>query len=228
MTRRRNETKVERTYQITAQLAVTLTEIPRRVEFPTCPYCGDGDYWHVTWPTSVALARYLAAPARRDTLAGKQVLVIGCGTGLEAIVLAKLGAVVSVLDHIPAALALVVQNCGRNQLQPVTLHPCCWRDARALRRLPAYELVIGSDVLYDPMAARGVTRLLTTVLKPGGTAFIADPLRSFRTGAETFVRLMTATGWQLTSQWLRRSAPARTSRTTLYLLAASAFARPRK
>ena len=168
----------------------------------------------------------MAAPAHQRTVAGKRVLVIGCGAGLEAIVLAKLGAVVSVLDHIPAALQLVAHNCVRNQVEPVTLHLCCWRDARALRRLPASEIVIGSDVLYDPVAARGVTRLLTTVLQPGGKALIADPVRSFRTGAETFVRVVTTAGFRLTSQWIRCTASGRDRRTTLYLLTSSAVPRP--
>lgn len=226
MTRIRNATEVVRTYQITDQLSVDLAEIPRRAQFPTCSFCKDGNYWHVTWPTGVALVRYLAAPARKHTMAGKQVLVIGCGVGLEAIVLAKLGAVVSVLDHIPAALQLVAHNCRRNQLDPVTFHTCCWRNVRALQRLPAYEVVIGSDVLYDTVAARGVTRLLTTVLRPGGKALIADPWRSFRTGAETFVRLMTTAGFQLTSRWIRHSADSRDSRAKLYLVTPSALSGP--
>lgn len=222
----RNDTEVVRTYQITDQLSVDLAEIPRRTQFPTCSFCKDGNYWHVTWPTGVVLARYLAAPTRQRTLAGKQVLVIGCGAGLEAIVLAKLGAVVSVLDHIPAALQLVAHNCVRNQLDPITFHTCCWRNVRALRRLPASEVVIGSDVLYDTVAAHGVTRLLTTVLRPGGQALIADPWRSFRTGTETFVRLMTTAGFQLTSRWIRHSADSRDSRAKLYLVTPSALSGP--
>lgn len=225
MTRIRNDTMVIRTYQITDQLSVELTEMSRRAQFPICPCCGDGNYWHVTWPTGVALARYLAAPTRQRTVAGKHVLVIGCGVGLEAIVLAKLGALVSVLDHIPAALQLVAHNCVQNQVEPVTLHACCWRDRRALRRLPASELVIGSDVLYDPVAARGVARLLTTVLQPGGNALIADPVRSFRTGAETFERLVRTAGLRLTSPWLRRAASTRDNGTKLYRLTSSTCAR---
>jgi predicted nicotinamide N-methyase len=225
MTRIRNDTEVVRTYTITDQLSVRLREIPRRGQFPTCAVCGDGNYWHVTWPTAVVLARYLAAPARRRTVAGKQVLVIGCGTGLEAIVLAKLGAVVSVLDHIPAALELVGRNCGLNQLDPVTQQGCCWHDAPALRRLPAYEVVIGSDVLYDVAAARGVKRLLTTVLRPQGKAIVAEPVRSCGAGAETFVQLMTTAGFQLTSRWIRASAYARDRRAIVYTLTASVTGR---
>jgi hypothetical protein len=56
--------EVVRTDAITDQLSVRLTEITRRAQFPTCPSCGEGDYWHVTWPTSVLLSRYVAAPSR--------------------------------------------------------------------------------------------------------------------------------------------------------------------
>jgi len=224
MTRIRNNTEVVRTYQLTEQLSVDLTEIPRRGQFPTCAFCGDGNYWHVTWPTSVALARYLAAPARTRTVSGKQVLVIGCGAGLEAIVLAKLGAVVSVLDHIPAALQLVAHNCVRNQLDPITLHTCCWRDVRALRRLPAYEIVIGSDVLYDAMAARGVHRVLRHVLLAQGRAFIADPLRTDSRGVDTFLALMTGAGFSLTSRWMHSAVYGKHRRIQVYTLTPPATA----
>jgi predicted nicotinamide N-methyase len=215
-TRSARNTEVDRTYAITARLSVCLTEIPRRRQFPTCACCGDGNYWHVTWPTGVLLARYLAAPARQRTVAGKQVLVIGCGAGLEAIVLAKLGAVVSVLDHIPAALELVQQNCARNQLAPFTAHTCCWRDGRALRRLPLYEMVIGSDVLYDAMAARGVHRLLRHVLPPQGTALIADPLRTDARGVDTFLALMTGAGFARTARWMHATVYGTQRRSRVY------------
>lgn len=229
MAQRHTETEVVRTYEIAAQLSIRLVEIPRRSQFPRCLSCGEGNYWHVTWPTAVLLARCLATPARQRTLAGKQVLVIGCGAGLEAMVLAKLGAVVSVLDHIPAALDLVARNCALNQLAPVTTHACCWQDAHALRRLPAYEVVIGSDVLYDTMAARGVARLLTAAVQSKGTAIVADPVRTVSDGPDTFLRLMTQQGFQLTSRWIRAVAYARNRRAKVYTLTAPATVRrPRR
>lgn len=225
MAQRHSETEVVCTYEITPQLSVRLREIPRRRQFPRCSSCGDGNYWHVTWPTAVLLARYLATPARQRTLTGRRVLVIGCGAGLEAMVLAKLGAVVSVLDHIPAALDLVARNCALNQLAPVTTHACCWRDTRALRRLPPYEVVIGSDVLYDTMAAYGVARLLTAAVQPKGTAIVADPVRTFSDGPDTFLRLMTQQEFQLTSRWVRAFAYERNRRAKVYTLTAPATVR---
>jgi predicted nicotinamide N-methyase len=228
MAYRHTETEVIRTYEITPQLSVRLTELPRRSQFPRCSFCGTGNYWHVTWPTAVVLARYLAAPLRRRTLVGKQVLIIGCGAGLEAMVLAKLGAVVSVLDHIPAALELVARNCALNQLAPVTTHACCWRDARALRRLPAYEVVVGSDVLYDTLAAHGVARVLNTAVQANGTAIVADPGRSFSEGPDTFLRLMTQRGFQLTSRWAKAFSYARNQRAKVYILTPPATVRLRR
>ncbi len=73
--------EVVRTYAITDQLSVRLTEITRRAQFPTCPSCGEGDYWHVTWPTSVLLSRHVTAPSCARTWWGRQVLVIGGGAG---------------------------------------------------------------------------------------------------------------------------------------------------
>ena len=229
MAQRHTKTEVVRTYEITTRLSVRLIELPRRSQFPRCSFCGTGNYWHVTWPTAVVLARYLAAPLRQRTLVGKQVLIIGCGAGLEAMVLAKLGAIVSVLDHIPAALDLVARNCTLNEIAPVTTHACCWRDAPALHRLPAYEVVIGSDILYDTLAAHGVARVLTTAVQSNGTAIVADPVRTFSDGPETFLRLMTQQGFKLTSRWVRAVAYARTRRAKVHTLTAPVTVRrPRR
>src|SRR5258708_8615433 len=93
--------EVGRTYEITQQLSVRLTEMTRRTQFPACSSCGEGDYWHVTWPTSVLLSRHMAAPSCARTLVDKRVLVIGGGTGLEATTPPKLGPVLPVVDHLP-------------------------------------------------------------------------------------------------------------------------------
>ena len=67
MAERHGKREVVHTYEITEQLAVRLTEITRRAHCPVCPSCGEGDYWHVTWPTSVLLSRHVATPARART-----------------------------------------------------------------------------------------------------------------------------------------------------------------
>jgi predicted nicotinamide N-methyase len=104
-------------------------------------------------------------------------LVLGCGVGLESIALAKLGAEVWALDHVPAALRLVRRNCELNGLTPVHTLCRCWRDPTKRQRLGAYELLIGSDILYEPQAREAIAAVLSTALTPQGVAFFADPGR---------------------------------------------------
>jgi predicted nicotinamide N-methyase len=108
---------------------------------------------------------------------GRRALVLGCGVGLESVVLAKLGAEVWALDHVPAALWLVRRNCRLNGLAPVHTRWWCWRDTTTRRRLGSFELVIGSDILYEPAGAEAIAAVLQTTLMPQGVALFADPGR---------------------------------------------------
>lgn len=182
-------------YQITKQLAVNLIEL-RNVppDFSRCPYCGVNDFWHLVWPASVALSRHLAKAFPVRQWQGKQVLVAGCGVGLESVTLAKLGAQVTALDHVPGALQLVKRNCQQNDLPPVCTLCQCWLDTGSIQQLGQYDIVIGSDVLYESADGIWLQELLATVLKPGGMALFGDPRR---VGVDTFFEQLVAAGFQV-------------------------------
>jgi 2-polyprenyl-3-methyl-5-hydroxy-6-metoxy-1,4-benzoquinol methylase len=185
-------------YSITRQLVVRLIEL-RNVppDFSRCPYCGSTDLWHLLWPASLALSQQLAQAFPASYWQGKQVLVIGCGVGLESVTLAKLGAQVTALDHIPAALRLVQRSCQQNALPPVRTLCKCWLDSRSVRQLGQYEVLIGSDVLYESADAVSLQELLTVALKPGGMALFADPQRE---SAKAFLRRLASSGFQVQVQ----------------------------
>jgi hypothetical protein len=82
-----------------------------RPDFPHCRTYGASEFWHIAWPSGLALARYLATTFGAARVQGRRVLVLGRGVGLESIVLGKLGAEAWALDHVPAALRLVQRNC---------------------------------------------------------------------------------------------------------------------
>lgn len=76
-------------------------------------------YWTELWPSSVALAGWLAA--RQEEIAGRACLDLGCGLGLTALVGQWLGARVTAVDYEEAALAFRVAQRGSQ-----------WRDAAVL------------------------------------------------------------------------------------------------
>ncbi len=182
-------------YPITRQLVVHLIEL-RNIspDFSRCPYCGSNDIWNMVWPASLALAQHLAQAFPAGHWPGKQVLVIGCGVGLESVTLAKLGAHVTALDHVPAALTLVQRSCQHNALPPVRTLGTCWLDSRSVQQLSQYEVLIGSDVLYESADAGSLQELLTVALQPGGLALFADPHRD---SATAFLSRLASSGFQV-------------------------------
>lgn len=78
------------------QLWHAMTDDPRNFEDERLPY------WTELWPSSVALAEWLAL--RREEIAGRPCLDLGCGLGLTALAGQWLGARVTAVDYEEAAL----------------------------------------------------------------------------------------------------------------------------
>lgn len=190
--------KIVRTYNVRDGLSICLWEIPRRASFPKCSYCGEGNFWNETWPAALALSRYLVGEFPSERLNGCRALVLGCGTGLDGIVIAKLGATVSFLDHVPKALLLAYRNCLLNKIEPYEMICCCWRDSKKARKIGKYDLLIGSDVLYNSDDADWIKSLLITTLKTDGMALFADPVRH---GVMVFFKLLAESGFRVKWHW---------------------------
>jgi predicted nicotinamide N-methyase len=98
------------------------------------------------WPAAEGLATYLLQ--KNWPLRGQRVLEIGCGLGLPSLLCAKLGAQVETMDHHPGVASLLARNCQRNKLNTLTFHLASFQNTSA--RLGTYDLIIGSDILYEP------------------------------------------------------------------------------
>lgn len=140
---------------------------------------GDADadeppYWMHVWPG----ARTLAARLSRVDLAGLQVLEIGCGLGLPALVAAARGAIVLASDRRDAPLKLVARSAALNRLA-VDLVQMDW-SATSLRG--GFDLILGADVAYDSADEAVLATVLLNQLRRGGRLLLADSVNTYRTG----------------------------------------------
>jgi predicted nicotinamide N-methyase len=126
-------------------------------------------YWAELWPSSLALARTVAARSLR----GARTLELGCGLGLPSIAAALAGGRVLATDWSPAAVAMTRANAERNGAHLETL-VCSWTAPGPLVERAPWDLVLASDVLYE---ARNVDVLLGLLPLLGRDVWLADPGR---------------------------------------------------
>jgi predicted nicotinamide N-methyase len=130
-------------------------------------------YWAELWPSSLALARTVAARALR----GARVVELGCGLGLPSIAAALAGGRVLATDWATGALDFAQRNAALNDVALDTL-VVDWGGAQELVERGPWDLVIGSDLLYERRNVEPLAALVPALLGPRGEAWIADPGRA--------------------------------------------------
>lgn len=126
------------------------------------------------WPTSVAMAMNIY----RLELAGKRVLEIGCGIGLCSIVLHRMGIDITASDYHPRVREFLERNVLGNGLPPIKYQTGNWDEENL--ELGKFDLMIGSDILYQPDHARLVSRFIDRHSSDDVQVVIGDPGRANR------------------------------------------------
>lgn len=136
----------------------------------------------ILWPSGILLAE-LVSKLRLDD---KKILEIGCGIALASLVLKQQGFDVTASDYNPFAGELLRDNAALNQIDPPKFLKLSWQDDY---HGELYDVIIGSDVLYEPGCSKEVARFLDSALKPQGVAIFVDPgrahVRKFETTLES-------------------------------------------
>jgi predicted nicotinamide N-methyase len=177
------------------------------------------------WPSGAVLAermvQHLAAPG---LLAGARILEIGCGLALASLVGHRGGADVTASDCHPLAGRFLRANLRLNRLPPMKYRHGDWDpvddrpgappDPRTaplpdvlplLRVHGRYDLIIGSDVLYDRDASLALAGFIERHAQPRAEVWIVDPDRGNR---PAFTRCLAGADFDLHQQHLLRPALA--------------------
>lgn len=131
-------------------------------------------YWTELWPASVALAHWLWQ--RRDDIAGKRCLDLGCGLGLTALVGQWLGAHVLGMDYERDALRFARRNAEANTVPQPLWAVMDWR--RPAVRKGCLDLLWGGDIMYERRFVTPVMDFIEWALAANGKAWIAEPCRN--------------------------------------------------
>jgi len=147
-------------------------------------------YWAETWDTASGFCSFLAEKFSGG-LRGKNLLDIGCGLGLTGCVAAALGASVTMVDFAPPALLFAELN-GWPWRHRVEVQRVDWCKDDLQQQ---FDIVIGSDVLYDRSDLPHLNRFIRKHLETGATAYLGEPNRTM---AKEFIAWFEANNWAIT------------------------------
>jgi len=108
-------------------------------------------------------------------VAGKRILELGCGLGLSSLVLQRRQADITASDHHPLAEEFLTYNAALNGLPMPAYLDLAWTLPQP--DLGHFDLIIGSDVLYERGHAEQLSSLLSRHARPESEVLITDPGR---------------------------------------------------
>ena len=148
-------------------------------------------YWATLWRSSLALAETILAGDHLQP--GTRVLELGCGLGMCAAAACVKGARVTATDYQPDALLFTRLNCLQNAGREPDTELLDWRTPPAGR---SYDVLIGSDLVYEERAFDPLIGCFDSLLTPEGRVLFAEPNRQI---ARPFYPRLERTGWHYTA-----------------------------
>ena len=129
-------------------------------------------YWSQVWPAAIGLCNFLAA--HTGHIEHKKVTELAAGLGLPSLLAAAYASEVHCSDHIPEAVERiqesVLQNGYRNMRCSVADWNCLAEDMNT-------DVLLLSDINYEPEEFDQLHRLLLHFLQAGTTILLSTPQR---------------------------------------------------
>jgi len=146
-------------------------------------------YWAELWDSSIGIGMWMIATKLIQRSTRVRVLDLGCGMGLSGTVAALLGAEVTFADIEQDSILFSRLN-GLRVSSKIRARRVDWQRDDLMEK---FDLIIGSDVLYERTQWSHLDRFFRTHLAPEGTVLLGEPGR--QTG-DLFVPWIQNAGWQ--------------------------------
>lgn len=125
----------------------------------------------VIWPSGLVLAHHISS----YPTAGKRILEIGCGMALSSLLLNQKNADITATDHHPEAEFFLQRNTLLNQGKEIIYQRVDWADKSD--QLGLFDLIIGSDILYEDQHTQMVAAFINSHASPRCEIILVDPGR---------------------------------------------------
>ena len=129
-------------------------------------------YWAKVWPSAIALHNVLKK--HPSLIKDKTVLELGAGIGLPALMMAGITKSIQISDYDLEAVALLKKNIEHLQLQNAEALQLDWNNVPENLNP---EVVILSDVNYDPIQFDTLINLIDKFVNQGCTILLSTPQR---------------------------------------------------
>lgn len=140
----------------------------------------------VVWTSGRILAHHMVD----FKIEGKKILEVGCGIGLASLVLNHRLADITATDYHPEAEAFLMENVLLNKGKKIPFFRTGWGDESSI--LGRFDLVIGSDLLYERGHAEILSQFIDQHTTPHCEVILVDPGRG---NQGRFSRNMAALGY---------------------------------
>ena len=129
-------------------------------------------YWAKVWPSAIALHNVLQK--HPSLIRDKTVLELGAGVGLPSLLMANEAKAIQISDYNSEAVELLQKNITHLQLQNAQAIKLDWNNVPENMKA---EVMILSDVNYDPTQFETLTKLIEKFIHQGCTVILSTPQR---------------------------------------------------